>query len=370
VNRPRTTGKDLPPRLLERRRTLKSGKLWVGYYYDGRDEHGKRREIPLGTDLALAKAKWAELEHKPPPAGATTRMAQAWAKYIRDVLPTKAVKTRSDQVDQIGRLMAAFRGAEFEQITSAHVAQYRDGRRTKARTLASGEVVPSRPAPVVANRELAVLSHMWNKAREWGYTNAPNPVQGVSKNKETPRDFYADDTVWHAVRDLGVDELQVAMDLAYLTGQRPSDMLKFGPRDIVDDALEVQQGKTGKRLRIMLTDAATGARSQLGQLIDRLLQRKVVATRFVVNEHHKPIKIGALRDRFNDARAAAVVKAKAHGDHNLAARVQAFQFRDARAKAATEIDNIGEASKLLAHSSEAFTKRTYRRRGERVNPTR
>ncbi len=51
MNRPRTTGKDLPPRMLERRRTLKSGKVWVGYYYDGRDEAGKRKEIPLGTDL-------------------------------------------------------------------------------------------------------------------------------------------------------------------------------------------------------------------------------------------------------------------------------------------------------------------------------
>lgn len=369
MNRPRTSGKHLPPRLLERRRTLKSGAVWVGYYYDGRDENGKRREIPLGTDLADAKAKWAELERKPPPAGASTRMAQAWAKYIRDILPTKAVKTRTEQLREIERLQGAFRGAEFDQITTAHIAQYRDGRRTKARKLASGEVIPARPAPVAANRELAVLSHFWNKAREWGYTNAPNPVQGVSKNVETPRDFYADDEVWKAVRDLAVDELQVAMDLAYLTGQRPSDMLRFGPRDIVDDALQIQQGKTGKKLRIMLTDAE-GQRTQLGQLIDQLLERKVVATRFVVNERHQPIRIGALRDRFNDARAAAAMQARARRQLDLAERIEAFQFRDARAKAATDIENIGDASKLLAHSSEALTRRVYRRRGEKVAPTR
>lgn len=369
MNRPRTTGKHLPPRLLERRRRLKSGAVWVGYYYDGRDENGKRREIPLGTDLADAKAKWAELERKPPPAGASTRMAQAWAKYIRDILPTKALKTRTEQLREIERLQGAFRGAEFDQITPAHIAQYRDGRRTKARKLAGGEVIPARPAPVAANRELAVLSHFWNKAREWGYTNAPNPVQGVSKNVETPRDFYADDEVWKAVRDLAVDELQVAMDLAYLTGQRPSDMLRFGPRDIVDDALQIQQGKTGKKLRIMLTDA-DGQRTQLGQLIDQLLERKIVATRFVVNERHQPIRIGALRDRFNDARAAAAMQARARRQADLAERIEAFQFRDARAKAATDIENIGDASKLLAHSSEALTRRVYRRRGEKVAPTR
>lgn len=370
MNRPRTTGKHLPPRLLERRRTLKSGKVWVGYYYDGRDPAGKRCEIPLGTDLGIAKAKWAELERKPAPAGATTRMAQAWAKYLTDVLPTKAVKTRTEQRRQIERLQGFFARAEFEQITAAHIAQYRDGRRTKPRKLASGQALPSVPAPVAANRELAVLSHFWNKAREWGYTNAPNPVQGVSKNTETPRDYYADDEVWQAVRARAVDELQVAMDLAFLSGQRPSDVLRFGPRDIVDDTLTLQQGKTAKRLRIMLTNATTGERTQLGQLIDQLLQRKIVSTRFVVNAQHQPIRLGALRDRFNDARAAAATAARSAGQHDLAARIQAFQFRDARAKAATDIDNIGHASQLLAHSSEAFTRRTYRRRGEKVSPTR
>lgn len=43
---------------------------------------------------------------------------------------------------------------------------------------------------------------------------------------------------------------------------------------------------------------------------------------------------------------------------------------DARAKAATDIENVGDASKLLAHSSEALTRRVYRRRGEKVAPTR
>lgn len=55
----------LPPRMLERRRLLKSGKEWVGYYYDGRDEGGKRKELPLGTDWNEALRKWAEYECRP-----------------------------------------------------------------------------------------------------------------------------------------------------------------------------------------------------------------------------------------------------------------------------------------------------------------
>ena len=60
MNRPKTTGKALPPRMLQRSRTLASGKVWVGYYYNGRGPDGARQEIPLGTDLLEAKRKWAK----------------------------------------------------------------------------------------------------------------------------------------------------------------------------------------------------------------------------------------------------------------------------------------------------------------------
>jgi hypothetical protein len=53
--RPKTTGIKLPPRMLARRRKLKSGAVWIGYYYNGRDVDGKRMEVALGTDLDEAK---------------------------------------------------------------------------------------------------------------------------------------------------------------------------------------------------------------------------------------------------------------------------------------------------------------------------
>ena len=40
-------------------------------------------------------------------------------------------------------------------------------------------------------------------------------------------------------------------------------------RDLVDDSLMVRQGKTRKRIRIMLSDE-TGARTELGLFIDRI----------------------------------------------------------------------------------------------------
>lgn len=48
-----------------------------------------------------------------------------------------------------------------------------------------------------------------------------------------------------------------------------------------------------------------------------------------------------------------------------------FQRTDRQiyAKAASEIDSISDASKLLGHSKEQITKTVYRRVGEVVNPT-
>lgn len=68
-------------------------------------------------------------------------------------------------------------------------------------------------------------------------------MKGIRKIKEKPRDFYADAAVWNAVYAKACEELKDAMDLAYLTGQRPADVLKMRFTDIRDGSLEVQQNK-------------------------------------------------------------------------------------------------------------------------------
>lgn len=199
--RPRSTeNRDLPPGVYRRKRTSKSkknpGKAWISYYY--RDKDGK--EIPLGTDLSLARLKWAELEAKEKPKDLVT-MGAIFDRYERDIIPKKAARTQKDNLAEIRQLRNYFEKAPIDGITPAHVAKYRD----------------ARTAPVRANREIATLSHIFNIAREWGLTTNENPCQGVRKNKELPRDFYANDAIWSAVYAKAVSELKDAMDLAYLT---------------------------------------------------------------------------------------------------------------------------------------------------------
>ncbi|WP_230375940.1 site-specific integrase [Pseudomonas fulva] len=66
---------------------------------------------------------------------------------------------------------------------------------------------------------------------------------------------------------------------------------------------------------------------------------------------------------------SAFVELIADGNTDLANKVRQFQFRDIRPKAASEIDDITHAGRLLGHSKEEMTKRVYRRVGEVVSPT-
>ncbi|GHU27476.1 integrase [Betaproteobacteria bacterium] len=357
--RPKKSAKDLPPRMLRRFKRMKSGKLWTGYYYNGRDENGKRKELPLGTDLNEAKRKWAEFECKPVPSEVGL-MKDVFDRYIRDVLPGKAYRTQKNNLLEFTKLRSVFDTAPIDSITPQHIAQYRDARRQK---MPDGT---HRPAPISANRELALLSHVWNMAREWGYTAKENPVTGIRKNKEKPRDYYADDVVWQAVRRHAGTVLRDAMDLAYFTGQRPADILKFRQSDIVDDALTLKQNKTGKRLRILLTET-NGQRNKLGLLIDRIRSRKVASVFLLATDRGNALTRGMLRVRFCEAREIAAREAETQGEKDLAQHIRAFQFRDTRAKAASETD-LTHASQLLGHSDKQITQTVYRRVGETVKP--
>lgn len=338
--------------MLERRRTLKSGEVWIGYYYNGRNPDGKRVEIALGTDLAAAKRKWAELEGKPVPNDASL-MAYVLDKYESDILPMKSAGTQRVDRNYLAHLRKAFGAAPIDAIKPSDIARYRDGRSAK----------------VSANREVTLLSHVFNMAREWGFTTRENPCRGVRKNKERPRGYYAEDDVWGAVYAKAAPELQAAMDLSYLTGQRPSDVLKMTAHDIRDDELRVRQNKGGKLLRIRL--AHGDERTQLGQLVDLLVARaEELKSRYLVTDQGgQKLSYSMLRRRYDAARTAAAAEALERDDEELATRIKQFWFRDIRPKAASEIVDLREASDLLGHTNTAITKRVYRRKGEVAKPT-
>ncbi|MDN8076536.1 tyrosine-type recombinase/integrase, partial [Burkholderia vietnamiensis] len=201
-------------------------------------------------------------------------------------------------------------------------------------------------------------THIFNKAREWGATDRPNPCSGVRKHRETGRDVYVGDTLYKVVWDQADLPLREAMDLAYLTGQRPADVLKLDERDVRDGVLSIKQNKTGTRLRIQIV-------GDLAALLDRLTARKIGhnprSTRLIVDERGQPLGRDALRFRFDRARESAGISK------------EEFQFRDLRAKAGTDKEaatDLSGAQALLGHGSQAMTEHYVRKRGVKVAPTR
>jgi integrase len=359
--RPKSSARDLPPRMLRRRKKLKSGLIWEAYYYNGRDDDGKRIEIPLGSDLNEAKRKWAELECSPAPIE-TGLLKHIFKKYQEEIIPKKAPRTQIDNEWCMKNLKPVFENTHIDRITPQHIAIYRDKRSAKVR----------------ANREIALFSHIFNLAREWGYTKNENPCRGVRKNKEKPRDYYVSEETWKAVYDAGCIELQDAMNLAYLTGQRPADVLKMSFSDIRNGALEVTQGKTSKKMRIVLK-FKDGTETELGKLIERIKSRprKIANLKIIATAAGQPLNKGTLRIRFDKARLDAANRVLSEATdatmqeaEAFAARIRAFQFRDIRPKAASDIQDLSAASALLGHTEQEITRKVYIRKGPDVNPTR
>ena len=320
-------------------------------------ERPERREegIPFGADLDEAQIEWARLEQtKAPKVVRFTK--ELFDRHEREFIPTKMPRTQADNRSELKHLRRAFDNTPIEAITPHVVAQYRDARTAKVR----------------GNREIALLPHVFTMAREWGYTDRENPCARVRRNKEKARDYYAASDVWAALYARACQELRDAMDLAYLTGQRPADMLKVCTGDLEGEFLLVAQGKTTKKLRIRFEE--NGQRTGLGAFVDDLLERRklagITSSRLITNANGVRLSYAMLRNRWQEARAAAMQKAIEAGDAPLAQRIEQFRFSDIRPKAASEIDDLTDASKLLGHSKEQITNTVYRRVGEVVSPTR
>lgn len=313
-----------------RAKKTSSGRIY--YYYDC---GGKPRKwIPLGSVFVDAARQYANLE-KQVDKPVIMLFKHVADRYLIEVIPTKALRTQNDNIKELEWLLKFFNDppAPLQEIESMHVRQYLTWRKD---------------SPIRANREKALLSHMFNKAREWGYTNNTNPCQGVKGFKESGRDLYVTDKEYAATYAVGSQALRDAMDLLYLTGQRPADVLKMdATKHIINGELHVQQNKRGQKLRIIIQ----------GEL-EILLSRLPKTGALLRDENGNKLSYSTLRSMFDTARKIAGTS---------------FQLRDLRAKAGTDKENdqgMAAAKDQLGHKNEAMTRHYVRNRiGKKVTPT-
>ena len=195
-----------------------------------------------------------------------------------------------------------------------------------------------------------------------GNRASTSPASGVTPTRRTPawgvkgfieagRDRYVTNAEFLAVRAKADPTLQDTMDIALLTGQRPADVLKIMCADIRDGALFVAQNKTGAKRAIEIV-------GELAEVIDRIGARKRerLSAYLIQDDNGRPLSMLGMRGRFDKARKAAGV---------------AFQFRDIRAKTASDTGDLGHSQKLLGHKNREMTEHYVRERiGQRVKPLR
>ena len=138
MGRRRKTYKELPKRVFFKH----------GAYYFVTPE-GKW--VRLDSEFRKAMANWADMVDHPVNLKS---MGDVMDRYMSEVAPLKAPKTYKDNLKQVTLLREVFGHMIPTKIRTVDIYRYLDRR---------GAI-----APVAANREIALLSHMFTKAIRWG----------------------------------------------------------------------------------------------------------------------------------------------------------------------------------------------------------
>ena len=315
------------------------GEVRTAYYYDRRAEG--RPDEKLGTDYAEALRKWHELHFdRPREAGTLEEAFRAWEI---EVLPTYRQTTRRDYGLCLTQLRPVFGGAAWADITMPTLKAYLSKRSGKTR----------------ANRELAVLSIVWNWARSTDrgdgepYTAKPFPAAGMErsrwKNKEQAREFEVTPALFSAVYKHADQVLRDAMDIASATGLRLTDVVSVGIPS--DGILRGAASKTGKRFAIVVSDSPTLQPLMLRRQSYRAGHLMLLST------PNSMVSLRMLSERWIKARAKAIAD---RDNRKLVPDLKRMILRDMRKLAAAEAVDLRAAAELLQHDDPRLTAKHYR----------
>lgn len=288
------------------------------YYYV---KAGKWR--PLGRDLNAALTEYARIVAQPE-GGMAKVIDDALADHKRNV-KASTFRQYETAARKLKVILAEFRP---DQVQARHVAQIKAA-------LAG--------TPNMANRCLSVLKIVFAYAAENQLVDSI-PTAGIKPLKEAKRKRYIHDDEYRKIHAKAGARLQVIMDLAYLTGQRITDVLSIRLSDLTETGIEFEQQKEGVRLCVVWTPELREAVARA-----KALQGPVRALTLLKNRRGKAPDYRTVRDQWEAACTAAGVE-DAH-------------LHDLRAKAITDAKRQGKDAQALAgHANPEMTDRYIRRR--------
>lgn len=304
---------------------------------------------PCIDPLSGLAAKCAPMNAQLQPVTTAVTVGEILDRYERDCMDELAPRTRRDYARHIGHLQRRFGPLDATTLEPRIFAEFLN------------EVKRGRIQRV---RQLAVLSAALTIAVRRFYLIKVNVLRDVERPRSKPRDRLIRDEEFAACKALAPKRVQLAMDLALLTGQRQGDIIRFKWSDIREATVDgrtfnevhVYQSKTSKRLAIEVTP-------ELEAVLDQCWQLN--GGGHTGSEHIVPTRTGKpyTSEGFRACWQRVRVKWERSGGEPL-------HFHDIRALAATKCATLELAQQLLGHTSPAMTRRVYRRGVERVKPLR
>jgi integrase len=319
MGRPKTHDKELPQHMRKKGNS---------YYHVYRDKW-----TPLGSDIAVARIKWAELER----VNNKDNFDAALDSYFAsDGFFKLADNTKKNYMSRAKVVRAVFGNMVCAAIRPKHIYKFMDE-------------CPSRN---IANQGLILIQHALEQAKRKGWvdTNHGKEIEGFTPKR---RSRYIEDAEFKAIYDNANQLVQAVMKINYLIGQRPIDILKIKLSDITDDGIFVMQQKTKKKQLFVWTP-------ELREAVElaKAIPRKVRGLTLFCSRTGKMYSPNTFRDQWK----AACKKAG----------VENAQFRDIRAKTITDAENDGQDHQALGgHATKAMSDSYVKRfKVQKVEPLR
>lgn len=289
---------------------------------------GRKTWIKLGVDKQEALKRYAEIMGN---LSQESGMSKLLNRYEADVIPAKAPRTQKDNLKELKQLRSVFGEMHPSEITTMHCQQYLDLRGKSSKTQ--------------ANHEIALLSHIFRKAMQWGIVDR-NPVKGVEKHKIKARDRYVEDWELDEFLSVATAFIKAWVEFKMITGLRQGDILALPLNSLREDGIAVKTSKTGRRGIIPWVP-------ELRKAVDAL---KACNTKqgltLVCDRSGKPLNDSAFQNRWGTCMRKALAETEL---------TERFTEHDLRARHATIVDDEGgNATDNLLHDDSRTTK-TYLR---------
>ena len=350
-------GKNLPPRVF----------LKAGRYYHVHAEGQKRIWKPLTRAEDGMPALYRALAQLERERVADDRMTALIADWQRDVMPRHADKTQRDEIARCRVISESFADFRASQVQAPDVADF---------------LAPLRDRPRTHNLFRAQLRELMRYAIERGY-RTDNPVAALRTMSERPRTRYLTDSELRRIKVAGLrgDDgrptragrmLAALIDVMYLTGQRPGDVLDLRWQRDPDDLDAPHVSDAGLHFRPSKTRHSTAAAvvieftPKLREAIGRI--KALQAERLMARRADQRVVSGFLITTIGGKRLTYWGASSQWRRAVARAGVKDAELRDLRAKALTDKeaqDGMGAARTMGAHSTESQTADYVRQRSAR-----